>query len=134
MQAHRPPCTTTHTARLALLAGLLLFAATACSYYDPVPGTVHLKTVLNGEPQSCMVQVFNAQGNQVQQDGVNDGHVDVEKLAPGSYTLKFLGFDNQPYPAVRSVKLFEAGEINLTVELSAKDAPPPDEGTPASSS
>jgi hypothetical protein len=90
-----------------------------CGCYDPVPGTIHLHTTVDGQPHGCLVQVFNAQGRQVQQDGVNDGHVDIENLAPGTYTLKFQGFEQQLYPAQRTVKLFEAGEVDLTVELTS---------------
>jgi hypothetical protein len=107
------------------LVALLL--AAGCSYYDPIPATVDLHTTLNGTPHSCMVQVFNEQGSQIQLLGVNDGHVVVEKLTAGTYTFKFEGFEKQMYPAVRTVKLFEAGEVKLTVELSqaADPASPP---------
>jgi hypothetical protein len=93
---------------IALLAG--------CSYYDPMPGTIHLRTTLDGKPHSCMAQVWNADGKQIRNLGVNDTPVDIE-LPPGTYTLKFEGFDNAMYPAVVEVKLFSAGHVNLAVDL-----------------
>ncbi len=105
-----------------VLTAVLLWSG--CSYYDPIPATIDLHTTLSGQPHGCQALVFNAQGNQIQSLGINDGHVVVEKLAAGTYTLKFQGFDNQMYPAVRTVKLFEAGEVKLNVELSEKDPPP----------
>jgi hypothetical protein len=82
-----------------------------------MPGTIHLKTVYGTEPRGCMAQVWNADGKQIRNIGINDTPVDIEVPA-GTYTLKFEGHDKTLYPAVVEVKLFEAGEVSLTIDLS----------------
>jgi hypothetical protein len=101
------------------LVVLVALALAACAYYDPTPGTIHLLTTYGGQPRGCRAQVWTAEGKQIQDVGIEgDGRsVDI-RVAPGTYTLKFLGHDGNLYPATVEVQLYEAGEVSLTIDLS----------------
>jgi hypothetical protein len=89
---------------IAILVACLVLGLTSC--FDPEPGEVSLVSVKNGKPAVCAVQVFNNQGNQIQQESSNfDGVVYISDLKPGTYTLKFMDNHKNMYPAVRVVKV-----------------------------
>ena len=94
--------------------GLLLWLPKACDdWRDPLPGKLTVHTRAGGKPVGCMMQVFNAEGTQLSEEGVNDGVVRLPKLAAGEYTLRFTGHSGQQYPAIVKFKLYEAGELEL---------------------
>lgn len=103
---------------LMMLMACVVLGLTSC--FDPPPGEVSLVSVKNGKPAVCAVQVFNEQGNQIQQASSNfDGVVYISNLKPGTYTLKFMDNQKNMYPAVRVINVraddsVVLGDVELT--------------------
>lgn len=103
-------------ASLLVLFSVCTLLLAGCS--DPEPAEVSMNVTHGGTARSCLVQVFNAQGKQIQEESADQyGVVYVKNLAPGNYTFKFVGHDGQPYPAERSATVRAGGSEFMKVEL-----------------
>jgi hypothetical protein len=99
---------------------LVIFVAVGLlSCFDPEPSEISIIATLNGERQGCAVQVFNAQGKQIQEESTDwHGIGYVKQLAPGTYTLKFIDNHRNQYPAEVTVTLKPGESKPVQVELS----------------
>lgn len=100
----------------ALLLVAVLVAA-CDKVRDPRPATVRIRTYQAGQPKDCWGMLFNDQGTQLQEFGVSEGRATVDKLFAGTYVVRFRGFEKNEYPAEVEFKLFEAGELDLEIDL-----------------
>jgi len=98
---------------------VVLVAAGLLGCFDPEPSEISIIATLNGERQGCTVQVFNSQGKQIQEESTDwHGIGYVKQLAPGTYTLKFIDNQRNPYPAVKTINLRPGEAKPGQVELS----------------
>ena len=110
---------------LAAMLAALLMIATSC--IDPEPGEISIRATKAGKPFGCAVQLFNAKGNQVQEQFTDTkGLLYIKELAPGDYTVKFIDNNLQPYPAVKQVTVDPGGSVILDVELTEEPAAAPE--------
>lgn len=84
---------------------------------DPRPATLQLWTYKGGATADCWVLLFSADGRQLQEAGSSGGKLTLDTLNAGSYVLRFQGPSREPYPAEVEFRLYEAGEIELHVDL-----------------
>lgn len=116
-----------HEVRFMLLTCSLLCAlllACSCELFDPPPAEVGLRITRSGKSASCLVQVFNAEGRQMQEISPNElGVVYAKRLVAGTYTFRFVDHDGKPYPAVRTVTLVSGATAFLPVELTQEKDP-----------
>lgn len=98
--------------------GAMLLLASACDEVrDPRPATLRLSCFYHGEPKDCWVKLFKPDGRQLLEAGCNEGRLTLGKLHAGTYILRFYDPGQQAYPAELEVRLYEAGELELTVDL-----------------
>ncbi len=113
---------------LAIVRGLVvtLLLLSLCGCFDPPLGEVGMKITQGGEdqPKSCLVQVFNAEGRQIQEVPTDRvGVCYIKRLSPGVYTFKFKGGDGNMFDAVRTVTVGPGASCYLPVDLNKKSDP-----------
>ena len=90
-----------------------------CSCVEAEPAEISVRCTLNGRPQGAHVQLFNAKGVQITEATCDYGGVAfVKSLEPGTYTLKFVDSQRNPYPAVITVTVASNDSQMREVELS----------------
>jgi hypothetical protein len=104
------------SAILAAFAVLALGALGGC--FDAEPAEIGMHTTVSGQARSCIIQVWNDKGRQIQQEHSDENGVAyIKGLPPGTYTLKFQGSGDQMYPAVRTLTVEAGGNAYLAVDL-----------------
>jgi len=115
--------------RIVALAALLLTVLALCaSCMDEDPGELSVRTNKQGQPQDCMVQLFNSKGVQVQEPYTERGFVIIKSLKSGTYFLKFKDSATPPnfYAAIRKITV-KAGDSHVEdVDLDDTSKNPPD--------
>jgi hypothetical protein len=108
-----------------LLPLLIMVALLAQSCMDPEPGEISVRCFKDGQPQGCVVQLFNADGKQIQEMDTDwNGLRYFKDLMPGTYSVKFIDQQGVNYPATKSVKLVAGASEVLTVELTSPTGDP----------
>lgn len=103
-------------AAVALVA-LVMVSLAGC--FDPEPSEISIIAKMNGRPQGVTVQVFNSKGLQLQEMSTDwNGIGYIKQLKPGTYTLKFLDTQGNPYPAEKVVTISPGESLPVPVELS----------------
>ena len=101
---------------LAIL-GMLVWLISSC--VDPEPAEISIRSTLNGRPMGANVQVWNSKGVQLTEaSGDNNGVAYVKGLPPGTYTLKFVDHQGNPYAAQITVTVESNDSQMRLVELS----------------
>lgn len=104
---------------LTIIALMAFLVVGLLSCFDPEPSEISIIATLNGKRQGCTVQVFNSAGKQIQQESTDwNGIGYIKQVAPGSYTLKFIDNQGNPYPAVKTITLKPGDSAPVQVELS----------------
>lgn len=103
-----------------ILLGLLAGSLTSC--FDPEPGEISVMAYENGRKQPCTVQLYNSKDQQIREEGSDFGGLTyITDVPPGSYTLRFIDTNRNPFAAEVSLTV-EAGEsVPLQVELTNPD-------------
>ena len=74
---------------------------------------------LNGRPQGCTAQLFNAKGNQIAEISTDYGGIGYFKnVVAATYTLKFVDQQSNYYAAEKTVTVGGGDSLPVQIELS----------------